>query len=96
MRCENHNYTISGFLIDYWCLGVKDALLKKGDRQKYEIFKQHVENTFGEKFEEISLEQAQAIVFGAVDYASSLGFQPHADFERGTENFDFTLALGPI
>ena len=55
MRYENHNYTISGFLIDYWCLGVKDALLRKGDRQKYEIFKQHVENTFGENLKKFPL-----------------------------------------
>ncbi len=88
-RCENHSYTISGFLIDYWCLGVKDTLLKKGDRQKYETFKQHLENTFGEEFQQISLEQAQAVVFGVVDYAASLGFQPHADFEQAKEN------LGP-
>ncbi len=88
-RCENHQYIVTSYLIDYWCLGVKDALLKKGDRQKYLMFLEHSKNLFHEDFEEISLHQAQSIVFGAVDYAANLGFQPHADFERAKEN------LGP-
>ncbi len=30
----------------------------------------------------ITLEQAQAIVFGAIDYAADLGFKPHKDFQK--------------
>ncbi len=89
VRCENHQYIVTSYLIDYWCLGVKDALLKKGDRQKYLMLVEHSKNLFQEDLEEISLHQAQSIVFGAVDYAANLGFQPHADFERAKEN------LGP-
>ena len=32
-------------------------------------------------YREISLEQAQAIIFGAVEYADQLGLKPHPDFE---------------
>jgi hypothetical protein len=28
----------------------------------------------------VTLEEAQAIVFGAIDYAAGLGFDPHPDF----------------
>jgi hypothetical protein len=97
VRCENHQYIVTSYLIDYWCLGVKDALLKKCDRQKYLMLLEHSKNLFQEDLEEISLEQAQSIVFGAVDYAANLGFQPHADFERAKENLGPRLeALLPV
>ncbi len=89
LRIDNHRYLTSAFLIDYWCLGVKDAFLKKGDRHQYETLMEKVQRTFDEDFVDITLEQAQSIVFGAIDYAASLGFQPHPDFEKAKVN------LGP-
>lgn len=88
-RTEKNRYLVSSFLVDYFCLGVKDALFKKCDRAKYEMLLSGTARSFGETLEEVSLEQAQAIVFGAVDYAASLGFKPHADFEEAK------LSLGP-
>ncbi|NJM48060.1 MAG: DNA-binding response regulator [Alkalinema sp. RU_4_3] len=81
-RMEKNRYLVSSFLIDYFCLGVKNALLKKCDRAKYEMLMQATSAGFGEELQEISLEQAQAIIFGSIDYAASLGFQPHPDFEE--------------
>jgi hypothetical protein len=89
VRTEKNRYLVNSFLIDYWCLGVKDALSKKCDRAKYEFLLNRTAQTFGEAMQEIPLEQAQAIVFGAVDYAASLGFSPHADFEAAK------VGLGP-
>ncbi len=80
-RMERNQYLVSSILVDYWCLGVKNALYKKCDRAKYEFILNQTVQAFGEEFQEISLEQVQAIVFGAVDYAASLGFSPHPDFE---------------
>lgn len=97
VRRESHRYEVSAFLVDYWCLGVKNALFKKCDERKYELMLEKVEDTFGEPFTEISIEDAQAIVFGAIDYAATLGFQPHADFEKVKENLGVRLDnLQPI
>jgi predicted transcriptional regulator len=80
-RMERNQYLVSSILVDYWCLGVKNALFKKCDRTKYELLLTGTARAFGEELQEVSLEQVQAIVFGAVDYAAGLGFPPHPDFE---------------
>jgi transcriptional regulator with XRE-family HTH domain len=91
VRRESHRYEVSAFLVDYWCLGVKNALFKKCDERKYELMLEKVEKTFGESFKEISIEQAQAIVFGSIDYAATLGFQPHTDFAKSKESLGARL-----
>jgi hypothetical protein len=80
-RIDRQKLVVCSYLVDYWCLGVKDALPpKKMDRLQYETTVKFTSGNFGEDFEEITLAQAQSIVFGAVDYASGLGFDPHSDF----------------
>ena len=75
--------TVCTYLVDLWCLGVKDA---SGPRQvdpvMYRDFVAYAYDPFPEGTEEISLEMAQAIVFGGIEYAAKLGFQPHRDFEQ--------------
>lgn len=39
-------------------------------------------DSFSDGYEEISLDQAQAIVYDAIDYANKLGFEPHKDFQQ--------------
>jgi hypothetical protein len=53
------------------------------DRHKYELMVKASYGAFDEGYCEITVEQAQSIVFGSIDYADSLGFSPHKDFERG-------------
>lgn len=55
-------------------------------------FLEFCEDRFEEPFVEITLEQAQAIVYGAVDYARSLGFEPHKDFNTKAQIY---LGLRP-
>ncbi len=70
------------YLVDLWCLGVKDA---SGPRlmppSTYKDFVEFAYSQFPAGTEDIPLELAQAIVFGGVEYAKNLGFQPHSDFE---------------
>jgi hypothetical protein len=75
---------VCGYLVDYWCLGVKDTL---GPRRMDPIRYNQLVNLFFSRFpnsetEEISMELAQAIVFGAVAYAERLGLSPHRDFVK--------------
>ena len=71
------------YLVDPWCLGIKDAM---GPRQlslvEYEQLIENAYGSFSNPATKISLEQAQAIVFSAFEYAASLGFSPHRDFEQ--------------
>ncbi|MEA5449373.1 hypothetical protein VB780_12390 [Leptolyngbya sp. CCNP1308] len=79
---QDHNRLLVGsYLIDYWCLGVKDAMPpRQMGTSEHQLLLKSCEERFDEPFVGITLEQAQAIVYGAVDYARSLGFEPHKDF----------------
>ena len=80
---EKNRHWVSSYLIDYWCLGVKDTFgPRQVTRKQYDDMLWQTEDRFEEKLQEITLEQAQAIVFGAVDYAKGLGLEPHSDFRR--------------
>jgi len=81
-RQEGMRYIVASYLVDYWCLGVKDAT---GPRQmnqtQYAAMVAKSYGHFNQPRRTISLPQAQAIVLGAVDYAAQLGLTPHPDFE---------------
>jgi hypothetical protein len=80
-RIDRQKLIVCSYLVDYWCLGVKNALgPKKMDRHEYELMLESTAERFDEDFSEITLEQAQSIVFGGLDYAAGLGFEPHPDF----------------
>ena len=91
---------VASFLVDIWCLGVKDAMPTRTiDVTTYKEFVEFAYEKFPTGYEEISLEQAQAIVFGGVAYAESLGFQPHRDFAQakailGEQAGDLPLHFG--
>jgi hypothetical protein len=61
-----------------------------GDRSTFEEMLGEISDRFGQEFREITLEQAQAVIFGANclqqrfarDYAAEFGLQPHRDFEK--------------
>lgn len=90
LRQDGNSHQVTTYLVDYWCLGVKDAREPhKMHLRDYEAMERKMEMVFEQPFVNITLEQAQAIVFGAVDYAASLGFNPHRDFAKAKE------ALGP-
>jgi hypothetical protein len=80
-RQEHNRLVVGSYLVDHWCLGVKDAVPpRKMGIAEYQRMVVNSERQFSEPFVDITLEQAQAIVYGAVDYARSLGFEPHKDF----------------
>jgi hypothetical protein len=82
-RMERNNYLVCSYLVDYWCLGVKSTFgPRKMDARKYEAIVQQSYDRFEEDYREISLLQAQSIIFGAFDYADRLGLKSDPDFER--------------
>lgn len=76
--------SVCGYLVDVYCLGVKNALGPEvmNDRE----LPAHLDRFFApfhatEAPVAVPLELARHLVWGAVDYARGLGFQPHPDFE---------------
>jgi hypothetical protein len=81
-REPRYRVSICGYLVDTFCLGVKNVIGPKimdhhgvhGYVSLY--FTAHIAPPV-----EVPLECVQHLVFGAVDYARNLGFEPHPDFE---------------
>ena len=71
----------TGFLVDAYCLGVKDVFGPRNmEEQRYrELLPQFFAAFNGERVV-APIELAQNLVYGAVEYACQLGFQPSPDF----------------
>ncbi len=82
-RQDRSQLEVCSFLIDYWCLGLKNALgPRKLSSDKFVSLARDSFHTFNEPGVEITLEQAWAVIDGAIAYADKLGFSPHEDFEQ--------------
>lgn len=79
---RHQDVVVCGYLVDVWCLGVKDTLGPM--TMKLDELKAFGPRYFS-KFDAagpVPLEVAQGIVFGGVAYARRLGFAPHPDFSK--------------
>jgi len=82
-RIDGNQYLVASYLVDYWCLGIKDALgPRKLSRTKYDTMVDKAYSQFQQDSREITLEQAQSILFGAVEYSQNLGLKPHRDWPK--------------
>lgn len=70
----------SAFLVDMYCLGVKDAFWNIKFRSDVDSLLEKLRET--DKLVKLSPECARKLVEGAVEYARSLGFPPHEDYLR--------------
>ena len=69
------------YLVDVYCLGVKNAIGPHVlDRRKLPEFMSQFFRGYSGPPLAAPLELAQQLVFGAVEYARGLGFEPHPDF----------------
>lgn len=79
--------TVCGFLVDVYCLGVKDVtgpeVMGAGSLQAYA---RSYYSAFDHPPLSIGVEQAQTIVHGAITYARNLGFEPATGFEEAAEH----------
>jgi hypothetical protein len=70
----------SAFLVDVYCLGVKNAFWPVGSPQEFEEVVEEVEEV--QPLRPIAPECLVKIICGAVEYAQLLGFSPHPDFRH--------------
>jgi hypothetical protein len=79
-----------GYLVDVYCLGVKDALGPRSlDRRKLpEFVHQYFRTSSDDPPLAAPLDLARHLVLGAVAYARNLGFEPHPDFEAAAASLE--------
>jgi hypothetical protein len=73
---------IAVFLVDVYCLGVKNAFWRPGSPEDLNELIRHVEQT--QKTVPIEPACLVKIVQGAVEYARSFGFSPHPDYRHAS------------
>ena len=87
-RQPNGNIAFGNYLVDYYCLGVKDAFcnaeIPSGEFRRYYLTKMFR----GEKPLEISPALAHELVYGSIEYAAQFGFKPHRDFKLAQHILD--------
>jgi hypothetical protein len=80
----NGNITVCSYLVDLFCLGVKDSMyLFNVPVPKYEEFKERVNGEM--EMTEVDYTLAHNIVYAGVEFAEEFGFKPHKDYESVTK-----------
>jgi hypothetical protein len=94
-RQPNGNLIFGGFLVDIFCLGVKNVLYNANLSED-----EYREALLPEYFlvqtpEPCSVELAHAIIYGGIDYAAQFGFKPDRDFEMGSSVLEERGTVAP-
>jgi hypothetical protein len=80
---SDNEVSVCGYLVDTYCQGVKNAIAPNTiDRRDLAAFLADYFSSYDRGPLPAPIELAQHLVFGAVDYARTLGFDPHPDFHH--------------
>lgn len=83
---NNGNKTFCVFMVDLYCLGIKNTLWQfNKDEADFDEFYHKMNSAL--YLTEISYPLAHNIIFAGLEYADELGFKPHKDFTNITEYF---------
>lgn len=77
---------VSVFMVDVFCLGVKNAFFTVLPKSDYDNLKSTILER-GCEVENLHPSCAKKLVVGAVAYAKALGFNPHADYKQAAALF---------
>lgn len=86
---------VAGFLVDTYCLGVKNALYRVISPAEYNYYRGQIESQT--PLESVHPSCLRKLVEGAVQYARDLGFPPHPDYAQAAQLFgDIDSAACPV
>jgi hypothetical protein len=84
-KLPNGQLAVGSFLLDVWCLGVKNAFCRVLDPDEYRELRQRVSER--EHMRETEPACARKLVESAEAYAQDLGFSPHPDYAFARQIF---------
>ena len=79
-RMPSGNFILAYFLVDIYCLGIKNTFYQFNINDSERLQQINKLSSGPEIMINCNTELLHNIIFGAVDYASDLGFVPHKDF----------------
>jgi len=87
-RAPDGSIALSAFVVDMYCLGVKNALFKVSGEAEYEnTVKPGLMREGQAQYESVSPACAVKVIKGGVLYANELGFSPHRDYKEAKNIF---------
>jgi hypothetical protein len=94
-RTPDGDIAVSAFVVDVFCLGVKNALFTTVNEIDYErkVKRRLAESHSGQYFERAHAACVKKIIEGAVGYADGFGFNPHADYRNAKGILDEVDAI---
>jgi hypothetical protein len=91
----NGELALTMFLVDVFCLGIKDAFYRILSQREYELYVDQIAGNTD--LESVHPSCLRKLVEGAVQYARELGFAPHSDYGRAAKLFgDIDAAACPV
>lgn len=80
---NKNSYVFISYLVDFWCLGVKDTLLKFGISKAdlMQIYSRH------DDLVSVSYEDARSLILGAIDFAKAIDIVPHSNWNGIPSSF---------
>ncbi len=72
---------VGGFVVDFQCLGVKDSFFRQTSSMEIRDLIEH------SHLSEYSPESMKTAVLAGVEYAKSVGFEPHKDYKKTLKIF---------
>jgi hypothetical protein len=81
----NGNIAFSVFLLDVYCLGVKDAFFQVGTLEEYENMVAKARMNMSLIVEEATC--VRKLTEDCVEYAKNIGFMPHKDYQKARKIF---------
>lgn len=85
-RLSEGSLGVSAFIVDVFCLGVKNAFFRVMSEVEYNGIKQSIAHSV-RKLEPIHHSCAKKLLQGAVEYAKNLGFSAHTDYKKAAPLF---------
>lgn len=81
-RKNNHgDIAVGVYLIDIYCLGIKDCFVRLINTYDYQNFLEQVSDSCGE-MERVEASYGSTLIIKAAEYAKQFGFKPHSDFSK--------------
>jgi hypothetical protein len=79
-RMPDHRLACGFFLVDVFCLGIKDAHWQILGAKEFDDTRKQIEKQ--ERLQDVPPEYFAKLIYRAAEYAKTLGFAPHRDFRH--------------
>ncbi len=86
-KLPGDNIAIAAFVLDVFCLGIKEAMFRALSEAEYQDLKNRFTENGAREFRNVDPACGKQLLDGLVAYANDLGFSPHKDYHTAKGMF---------